>query len=116
MSLKELVDALGLEVVAGGSLEHRVRGCYVSDLLSDVLANSREGNLWVTRQTHPNIVAVAAIKGLSAVVITGGRSIEEETLQKARSEGVVLLRSPKDTFELAGALYAMLKEEARKEP
>lgn len=114
MKLKEIVKALGLEMKNKASLEKEANGCYVSDMLSDVLANGKEGNVWITRQTHPNVVAVAAIKGLCAIIIAGDKPIEDNTIQKANSEDIPILSTGLQTFEAAGALYLLLKpEEAR---
>ncbi len=106
MKLENLVKSLGLEVKAGQHRLHQeVTGGYVGDLLSDVLAHSAKGNIWVTIQTHPNIVAVASMKELSAILLSGGREADPETLKKAEEEEVPLLRSPLPAFELVGRLY-----------
>ena len=108
MTLSELVKSLELKVEAGrGRLREEVTGGYASDLLSDVIAHSRKGNVWITIQTHPNIVAVATMKELSGIILTGGRQPEPETLQKAEQEGTPILASPLFTFELVGRLYRM---------
>ena len=75
MELTDLVTTLDLEIkCARGFLGNTVTGGYVSDLLSDVIANSRQGDLWVTLQIHLNIVAVASLKEIAGIVIVGGRS------------------------------------------
>ena len=108
MSLNEIAQALGLEVRAGGSaLETEVRGGYVGDLISDVIAHGHEGVLWVTHQTHQNTVAAASLKRLAGIVLANGREPEEETLQKAGAENVALLVSSLPAFELVGQLYRM---------
>jgi hypothetical protein len=108
MRLKELVDALGLEVRCGQQhLDREVTGGYVSDLMSDVIAHAEEGNLWVTLQTHANTAAVAAMKELAGVVLIAGRKPEPETLDKAQARGIPLLGSELPAFELVGRLYAM---------
>jgi hypothetical protein len=108
MTLKDLVQELGLEVRAGGSaLETEVGGGYAGDLLSDVIAHGRPGDLWVTLQTHPNTVAVASLKGLAGIVLVNGRQPEADTLQKAEAENVVVLVSALPTFELVGRLYGL---------
>lgn len=108
MNLADLVDELGLEIkVAGSSLEREVTGGYASDLISDVLAHSREGNLWITLQTHQNIVAAASLKELAGVVLVGGREPQEETLEKATAEGITILVSTLPAFELVGRLYRL---------
>ncbi len=101
-----LVKTLGLEVNTGSDQLHQeVTGGYVGDLLSDVIAHSASGNIWVTIQTHPNIVAVASMKDLAAIILAGGREPDPETLKKASEEGIPLLRSSLPAFELVGRLY-----------
>ena len=78
MKLTNLMDALCLEVrSARNKLANRVTGGYVSDLLSDVIANSNEGDLWVTLQVHVNIVAVACMKDLAGIVLVNGREPQD---------------------------------------
>lgn len=106
MTVGELAKALGLAVVAGGSgLDREVSGGYVSDLLSNVMGFAAPGSVWVTMQGHQNIVAVASLAGLAAVVIAGGAAPEPETVAKAQTEDVVLLTSAMSSFELVGQLY-----------
>ena len=110
MKVGELVKNMKADVKVVGDLEKDVTGCYVSDLLSDVLANSKEGELWITHQSHPNVVAVASVRGLSGVVITGNREIEPETIRKAESEQVNVITSTGTTFEIVGAVYNLLNK------
>ncbi len=106
MDLSEITKRLKLEVKAGnGSLSNEVQGGYASDLISDVIANAEEGDLWVTLQTHQNTVAVASMKGLAGIVLVNGREPEADTLQKAREENIPLLVSALPAFELIGRLY-----------
>jgi hypothetical protein len=37
---------------ASESMDRTVEGGYVSDLLSDVIAGAKEGDLWLTLQVH----------------------------------------------------------------
>jgi predicted transcriptional regulator len=106
MQVEMLVNSLRLEVKAGNDQLHQeVTGGYAGDLLSDVIAHSVRGNVWVTIQTHPNIVAVASMKELAAIILAGGREPDPETLKKAEEEGIPLLISLLPAFELAGRLY-----------
>lgn len=105
MKLADLIDALDLEVrSARNNLENQVTGGYSSDLLSDVLANSREGDLWITLQVHRNIVAVASMKGLAGIILVGGREPEDDTIEKAEQEGIPVMVSGLPAFELIGRL------------
>ena len=106
MTVFDIAKSFGLETRAGKHhLGEEVTGGYASDLLSDVIAHSRKGNLWITIQTPPNIVALATMKELAGIILTGGREPDPETLQKAEEEGIPILVSPVLTFELVGRLY-----------
>ena len=108
MKLSEIMQRLQLEVIAGGgSLLREVNGGYASDLLSDVIANAQESDLWVTLQTHQNIIAVASMKELAGIVLVNAREPEPDTLEKAKEENVPLLVSPLPSFELIGRLYKL---------
>lgn len=108
MKLQEIINSLSLEVKTEGvDLNRKVTGGYVSDLLSDVMGNADEGNIWITLQLHINIVAVASLKGLSAILLVNNRVPDIDTLQKAKSEKIPILTSPLSAFELAGRLYAL---------
>ena len=106
MTVSDIVNFFGLKIRTGeNQLNEEVTGGYASDLLSDVIAHSRKGNIWITIQTHPNIVAVATMKELTAIILAGGREPDPETVKKAEEEGIPILVSPLFTFELAGRLY-----------
>lgn len=107
MKLKELVEKFDLEIqCAADKLERKIEGGYVSDLLSDVIANGRAGDVWVTLQIHQNIVGVASLKDLAAIIIINGRQPEENTIEKAENEGIPIMLSKMSAFELVGRLYS----------
>lgn len=108
MRLKDIVEALELEVVTGAEwLGNEVNGGYASDLMSDVLANSQKGDLWVTLQIHPNIVAVASMRELAGIILINGRRPEKETEERATQEKIPILVSRLPAFELIGRLYQL---------
>ncbi len=108
MQLKDVTEDLNLAVKTGkDQLEREVTGGYAGDLLSDVLANSRKGNVWVTLHTHANIVAVASAKELSGIIIVNGRIPEEETLRKAEEENIPIMISSLSTYNVVCRLYEL---------
>lgn len=111
MRVSELVEHLGATVATGPDLGRKVTGCYVSDLLSDVLSGSDADQLWVTQHTHPNIVAVAAVKGIAAVLVVGGKRVSEDTLERAASENVNIISTSLSAFEVVGRIYTLLEKE-----
>jgi predicted transcriptional regulator len=112
MKITEIVSALNLTVVSGnGGLTNVVTGGYVSDLLSDVIGNAKEGNIWITLQTHHNIVAVASLKDISAIIIVKGAKPEEDTVRKSNEENIPVLSTNADTFTISGQLFELIKKE-----
>ena len=106
MTLREMIGKLELTVVAEtGALDETVSGGYVSDLLSHVRGQAKAGQSWVTMQGHQNIIAVASLVGLAAVIVAGGVEPEEQTVVKARDQEVVLCKTNLSTYEVVGRLY-----------
>jgi len=105
MKLQDVVEELSLSVQAAGSkLETEVTGGYASDLLSCVMAKARQGNVWVTLQSHLNIVAVAALLQLAGIIVTEGMALDAATIEKANEEGIPVLTTPQTTFTVVGRL------------
>ena len=108
MKLKEIIEKLNLNVKAGQEcLTADVTGGYVSDLLSDVIANSRRGDLWITLQIHQNIIAVATLKELAGIILINGKEPADETVSKADQEGVPVLTSSKTAYEIICQLHEL---------
>src|SRR3990170_4455752 len=106
MKLKEIIDKVNLETRCGTSnLNTEIKGGYVSDLLSDVIAHAKAGDIWVTLQVHQNIVAVASMKELSGIILVNGREPEEETVRQAQKENIPIFISELPAFEIVGRLY-----------
>lgn len=109
MNLKDVVDRLGFKLLCGEEqLKAEVTGGYCSDLLSDVMGNAREGQLWITIQVHKNIIAVASLKELSAIVLVNGLKPAEDTIEAAREQGIALVLADAPAFEVAGKLYKLI--------
>jgi predicted transcriptional regulator len=105
MIVSDIVESLGLTVAAGAqSLEREITGGYAADLLSCVMAGAAAGNLWVTLQAHPNVVAVADLLGLAGVIITEGTAADEATLSRAEERGVPILLAQETTFSVVARL------------
>ena len=109
MDLKTIQAELGLQVQCGAErLVATVTGGYVGDLLSDVMANSAKGQVWVTRQVHQNIVAVATLKELSGIIIVQGAMPDKDTVAKAENEGLPILTTGLSAYEVVGRIYRLL--------
>ena len=110
MTVREIAEKLDLSVYSGeGGLDREVTGGYVSDLLSDVMGFAKDGSVWVTLQTHKNVMAIASLKELAAVIVVKGLEPEEDAKEVSDEEGIPILGSQEQTFELAGKIYNLIK-------
>ena len=109
MNLQTIIDQLQLTVLTAPRDFTSItpQGGYTSDLLSCVMAGAKVNNLWVTLQAHLNIVAVAAMLDVAAVIITENAIPDEATITKANEQGVILLSTPKFSYEICGTLWEM---------
>ncbi len=109
MDMAFLVGKLGLTVRCGGDrLDREVSGGYAGDLLSNVMAGSKSGDVWVTCQAHQNIVAVSVLKEHAGIILTQGREPDKDTIERASQEGIPLLVTELSGFEIAGRIYNLL--------
>ena len=112
MNLREIVEKLPCKLICGAEhLDREVAGAYVSDLLSDVMGHASEGQIWLTLQAHRNVVAIASLKELAGVIFVKGIIPENDEIQKAIDEDVVLISTELGTFEAGGKLYNILHSE-----
>lgn len=108
MTLDELCRKLALEArTAKGKMNAEITGGYASDLLSWVMAKAQAGNVWITIQAHPNIVAVASLIGLAGIIIAEGVTPEPATLEKADQEGIPIFTTSLTIYTLAGKMYEL---------
>ena len=108
MIVQDIINLLHAQIIAGATKsDNEISGGYASDLLSYVMGQGKSGNVWVTMQGHQNIVAVASLLGLSAVIIAGDVQPEKDTIHKAESEGIPLLKTSLSVYTVAGRLYEM---------
>ncbi len=113
MTIENIISTFQLTVITGSDfLQKPVKGAYASDLLSDVMGRAKEGEVWITMQTHKNIVAVASLKEISAVIIVNGGKPDEDTISAAILEGVILLGSNNSAFKVSGELYKLMERNA----
>lgn len=109
MKVSELVEKLGLKVYSGhAGLDREIAGGYVSDLLSDVMGNAREGEVWITLQVHQNVMAIASLKDLAAVILVNDLEPHENTVRHSENENIPLLGSNLSTFEISGKVYQLI--------
>jgi len=110
--LKEFTEAINGKVIAMSDDYENIElsGAYVSDLLSDVMGNAKDNQVWLTIMRHLNVVAVASLAGMPAICFTCNVNPDEQVIKKAKDEDICLIVTDKSTFETAGILYSLFKK------
>lgn len=110
MTVRELKEKLNLRLVSGEEgLDNVIDGGYTSDLLSDVMGNAEMGQCWITLQTHKNIMAIASLKDLACIVLVKDLEPNSDTIEQSNQEGIPILTTIKEAFEITGEIFALLK-------
>ncbi len=109
MKVKDIITALELKVFGGSQgLDREITGGYTSDLLSDVMGYAENGKVWITLQTHKNVIAIASLKELAAVILIKGNDPDTDMLAQAKEEGIPVLGTNEEAFEITGKLFNLL--------
>ena len=106
MELQEIVKRLDLKVLSGEqNLQKEVVKGYLSDILSDAMANAPKGALWITNQVHENVIAIVFFKSLAGVIFPDGLEPESATLSKAKEKNIPVLKTSLSAFDITGQLF-----------
>ena len=106
MTIKEFLNLTDAKLLNEGIDEGRKLTCgYSCDLLSWVMSHGAAGMGWITVQTHMNVVAVASLMDMAAIIVPEGIQVEQNVVDKAAEEGIAMISSPKTAYELCGLMY-----------
>ncbi len=104
MTVNELTRELNLTAVALPCGEREIEGAYCGDLLSWVMGRAESGNVWVTIMSNINVVAVASLADVSAVILAEGVEVDEDVKKTALERSVNLLSSNDSTYNIANLI------------
>jgi hypothetical protein len=109
MHLEEIIKKFDLKVLTTPKdfSAIPVKSGYCSDLLSCVMTGAETDGVWITLMAHGNIVAVAALLDLAAIIITEDAQPDQETIVKANEKGVTLLSTCVPNFTMVGQLWEL---------
>jgi serine kinase of HPr protein (carbohydrate metabolism regulator) len=108
MTIREAAAMLDAEILQDAFEDAQLLGAYTSDLLSDVMANAKDGGALITIQAHKNSVAVATLVNISAIILCNNRPLQDDMLDAAANEGIAILRTKENQFTVSGKLYPHL--------
>lgn len=108
MTVNNMAEILGLDIICMPDGDREVTGGYAGDLLSWVMGRAKSGDAWVTIMSNVNIVAVATLADPACIILSEGVSPDADVLARAQSVGVNILGSKKDTFALCAEIAGLL--------
>lgn len=103
MTVQNLIDEFSLEVLCCGdkAAEKEVKGGYCGDLLSWVMSRANEGDCWLTVMGNVNSIGVAVLADVACILLTENSAFDDDAKMRAEQNGVIVLRSQKNAFDLA---------------
>lgn len=109
VTLQTILDNIELKVLTSpvDYSEIRIHSGYASDLLSCVMTGAQAKGIWVTLIANINIVAVASLLQLPAIIITENAQPDAATIDRANQEGIVLLSTAVGSYQVVGKLWQL---------
>ncbi|MDR1804431.1 MAG: hypothetical protein LBQ94_12585 [Treponema sp.] len=110
MTIREAAAALGAQIIQDEFEDTELSGAYTSDLLSDVMANAKDGGALITIQAHKNTVAVATLVNITLIIICNSRPIPDDMIAAAKDEGIAIVLTKENQYRVSGRLFAMIEK------
>lgn len=104
MTVLQLAEKIGAEIINMPSPDRVAAGVYCGDLLSWVMGHANPDNVWVTIMTNKNVLAVAQLIDMSCVVICENAQLDNDFLQTAKDKQINIIRTNLDNFAACVAL------------
>jgi len=103
MTVQNLIDEFSLEVLCCGdkAADKEVKGGYCGDLLSWVMSRANEGDCWLTVMGNVNSIGVAVLADVACILLTENSAFDDDAKLRAEQNGVIVLRSSENAFNLA---------------
>jgi predicted transcriptional regulator len=108
MTLKDILRLLQAEVIweCGTMLENEVECACASDLMSDVLAFGKPGQILLTGLSNSQSVRTAHIIESKAIIYVRGKKPDGEGLELAMEKGIPILSTKLMMYEACGLLFS----------
>lgn len=107
MRLRDLAEVIdGTIVVGQDQPDVLIDRAFAADLLSDVLALTEEQTALVTGMTNPQVMRVAEILNVLAVILVRGKQPPPKLVEYAKQLQIPLVTTRRTMFETCGLMYA----------
>jgi len=104
MIVKELVELTHWKSLNPEAIDNPIKGVISGDLLSYILGHGSSNQIWITMQTHQNVIAIAALKEFACVILIDDNTVDEAVLESAKKNLIPVIISPLSAFETIRSL------------
>lgn len=110
VKVQNLKDSLPLKLLTENTnLSSEITGCYIGDLLSWVMANANNKNVWITVMGNINAVAVAALTNISCIILAENASLDEDAKAKAIEHNIPIFVTDLNSYNIAVKISKLLE-------
>lgn len=108
MTVIELAKALNLKTFYIEEEDREIETVYCGDLLSWVMGKCPADSAWITIMSNQNVAAVAVLCDTACTILSENVQPDAELLDRAEKQGVTLLGSDMDEYQLCWKLKELL--------
>ena len=106
MKIKDVVRLLKAEILCGEDhLDTDIHTACGSDMMSDVLAFSKDHSVLLTGLCNPQVIRTAEMLDIVCIIFVRGKKPDESMLEMARDRGLVVMATGHRMFSACGMLY-----------
>jgi len=106
MTAKEVQEVLGARVLVGEEyLDREVTTACGSDLMSDVLAFSKDHSVLLTGLCNPQVIRTAEMLDIACIIFVRGKKVDSKILDMARERELIIMETGHRMFSSCGMLF-----------
>ena len=106
MKIREILDALDARLLTpDADLEVDVHAACGSDMMSDVLAFSKDHSVPLTGLCNPQVIRPAEMLDIVCLIFVRGKKPDETLIQMAKDRDLIVMETGHRMFSSCGMLY-----------
>ena len=107
MTVEDVRRVLGARVLVGEQyLDREVRTACGADMMSDVLAFSKDHSILLTGLCNPQVIRTAEMLDIVCIIFVRNKIPNQSILALAEEKGIVILCTARGMFTTCGILYS----------
>jgi len=106
MTAKDVRQILGARVLTGEELlEREINSACGADMMSDVLAFSKDHSVLLTGLCNPQVIRTAEMLDIACIIFVRGKKPEPAILEMAKARELIIMETGHRMFSACGMLY-----------